>query len=74
MTEQQPEVAAMLEQIKSMGFEAFQTVISLGRWSDGTRLTPEEQGLAMQALIIYEHQNVPLSERTGFIHKGSCSS
>jgi len=67
-------IAAMLDKVKEFGFEQFQEIIALGRWPDGTLLDQAEKPVALQALIIYEHQYVPLSERTGFIFKGHCSN
>ena len=69
-----PMVVSMFEKVKELGFEGFENIIALSRWPDGERLSPEEMSAAMQALIMYEHQNVALSDRTGFIHKGKCDS
>ena len=69
-----PMIVSMFEKIKELGFEGFQNIIALSRWPDGDRLSPEEMSAAMQALIMYEHQYIELSQRSGFIHKGKCDS
>ncbi len=49
--------------------EKFRGAIEIGRWADGTKLTDEQKQTCMQAVMIWEHEYVPVEERTGYIHK-----
>ena len=70
----QDQVLAMVQRIIDEGYDQFQTVISLGRWQGGEKLTDTEQALVFQALLVYEQRYVPLELRSGFIYKGRCDS
>ncbi|WP_020209631.1 YeaC family protein [Gilvimarinus chinensis] len=41
--------------------------IELGKWPDGRVLTAEQRELCMQAVIAYEHDNLPAEQHTGYI-------
>ncbi len=43
--------------------------VELGKWPDGKRLTPEQLETCMQAVIVWEKQNLPTQEHSGYIHK-----
>lgn len=47
--------------------ESFKRAIELGKWPDGKKLTDEQREVCMQSIILYEHQNVPEHERTGYV-------
>ncbi len=49
--------------------EKFRTAIEIGKWEDGTKLTAEQKETCMQAVLVWEHEFVPVEERTGYIHK-----
>ncbi|WP_367108619.1 YeaC family protein [uncultured Psychrobacter sp.] len=49
--------------------DKFREAIELGKWPDGRKLTAEQRETCMQAVMIWEHEHLPPSERTGFIHK-----
>lgn len=44
--------------------------VELGKWPDGRRLTDEQRATCMQAVLVWEHKNLPEAERTGYIDKG----
>ncbi len=48
----------------------FRRSIETGKWPDGRRLTDEQRATCMQAVIAWEHRNLPEAERTGYIDKG----
>lgn len=48
---------------------SFRTAIELGKWPDGRKLTPDQVQTCMQAVMVWEHEHVPETERTGYIHK-----
>lgn len=49
---------------------AFRQAVEIGKWPDGRRLSDEQRAICLQAIIAWEHQHVPESERTGYIDKG----
>ncbi|WP_367110880.1 YeaC family protein [uncultured Psychrobacter sp.] len=49
--------------------DKFREAIELGKWPDGRKLTAEQRETCMQAVMIWEHEHLPPSDRTGFIHK-----
>ncbi|MCC2636521.1 MAG: hypothetical protein K0Q68_240 [Moraxellaceae bacterium] len=48
----------------------FRRSIETGKWPDGRRLSDEQRATCMQAVIAWEHRNLPEAERTGYIDKG----
>ena len=49
--------------------DKFRMAIELSKWSDGRKLTAEQRETCMQAVMIWEHEHLSPSERTGYIHK-----
>lgn len=49
--------------------DKFRTAIEIGKWEDGRKLTDEQRQTCMQAVLVWEHEFVPVEERTGFIQK-----
>ncbi len=49
--------------------DKFRSAIEIGRWADGRKLTDEQRETCIQSLLIWEHEYVPVEERTGYIHK-----
>lgn len=47
----------------------FRTAIELGKWDNGVRLTDEQRQTCMQAVMVWEHEHLPVEERTGYIQK-----
>lgn len=47
----------------------FRTAIEIGKWPDGRRLTDEQRQTCMQAVVVWEHEHLDETERTGYIHK-----
>lgn len=41
--------------------------VELGKWPNGDRLTADQRQLCMQAVIAYEHKNLPPEQHTGYI-------
>lgn len=46
------------------------TAVEIGKWPNGVVLTKEQRQISMQAVIAWEVQNLPESERSGYIDKG----
>lgn len=49
--------------------DKFRLAIELGKWEDGRKLTAEQRETCMQAVMVWEHEYLGASERTGYIHK-----
>ncbi|WP_131667190.1 YeaC family protein [Psychrobacter pygoscelis] len=49
--------------------EKFRLAIELGKWPDGRKLSDEQRQTCMQAVMVWEHEHLPPTERTGYIHK-----
>lgn len=49
--------------------DRFRQAIELGKWADGRKLTADQRETCMQAVMIWEHEHLPPTDRTGYIHK-----
>lgn len=47
----------------------FRSAIEIGKWDNGVRLTDEQRQTCMQAVMVWEHEYLPIEERTGYIQK-----
>ena len=52
-------------------YQALKRAVEIGKWPNGSMLTPEQKSLVMEAVISYEHLHVDEEERMGFIDRGS---
>ncbi len=57
----------MLANITPDIYQKFKTAIELKKWPDGRVLTPQQLETCLQAVIAYEHLNLPEHERTGYV-------
>ena len=57
----------LLNSITPEIYSNLKRAIELGKWSDGNKVSSEQRQLCMQAVIAYEHKNLPLEEHTGYI-------
>jgi uncharacterized protein len=48
-------------------YQKLKTAVELGRGLDGNKLSAEQRKLCMQAVIAYEHKNLPPEMHTGYI-------
>ena len=55
-------------------YENLRSAVELGKWQDGSRLSARQLEHCMEAVILYEAQNLPPSERTGAPLKQQCES
>ena len=82
MSEQIPEIPfdkpdsidALVDAMTPTIYENLKTAVELGKWSDGTRLSPEQVESCLQAIILYESKNLPESERIDSSIPTGCSS
>lgn len=49
----------------------FRTAVEIGKWANGVALTQEQRETCMQAVLAWEHQNLPEEQRTGYIDRGT---
>ena len=61
----------MLESLTPELVESFRRAIETSKWPDGRRITDAQRATCMQAVIAWEHQNLPENQRTGYIDKGN---
>ncbi len=62
--------------LQTMSPQLYQTLkqaLELGRWPNGERLTDDQREAGLQAIIVYEHEHVPESERVGYMPQ-TCKS
>lgn len=60
------------EMLKAMTPEmhrALRTAVELGKWPNGEKLSEEQRGICLRAVIAYDQQNLPEAERTGYIDR-----
>lgn len=57
----------LLSSITPEIYENLKRAVELGKWPDGNRLGAEQRQLCMQAVIAYEHKNLPPEAHTGYI-------
>lgn len=82
MSEQIPEIPfdkpdsidALVDAMTPTIYENLKTAVELGKWGDGTRLSPEHVESCLQAIILYESKNLPESERIDSSIPTGCSS
>lgn len=47
----------------------FKNAIEIGRWQNGDKLSGEQIALCMQAVMVWEHEHLPVDQRTGYVAK-----
>ncbi len=47
------------------------TAIEIGKWPNGVALTQEQRQICMQAVYAWEMKNLPETERSGYIDRGT---
>ena len=47
------------------------TAIEIGKWPNGVVLTKEQRQICMQAVYAWEMKNLPETERSGYIDRGT---
>lgn len=48
-------------------YERFKLAVELRKWPNGSALTAQQVEICLQAIIAYEHRNLPEQERTGYV-------
>jgi len=60
----------MIETMTPDVYRRLKTAVELGKWPDGSLLTPEQRQQSLQAVIAWGERHLPQSERVGHINKG----
>ncbi|WP_257267056.1 YeaC family protein [Endozoicomonas sp. ONNA2] len=47
--------------------QALKQALELGKWPDGRAMSEAERDASLQAVIVYEHEHLPASERVGYM-------
>lgn len=61
----------MIENLTPAMVAQIRRAVELGRWPDGRRLTDEQRGLCLQAVIAWDARHLEADERVGYIDRGS---
>ncbi|NLJ12683.1 YeaC family protein [Denitrificimonas caeni] len=65
--------ADLIERITPETYKTLKLAMEIGKWGDGTKLTQEQKELTMQAMILWEQNNLPEEERTGYMGGQECA-
>lgn len=63
-----------LAEMNPQVYQSLKQSLELGRWPNGDRMTTEQRDASLQAIIVYEHQHLPESERVGYMPQQCKSS
>jgi len=66
-------LAELIGNISPATYDNLKSAIELGKWSDGSRLSGDQMDKCTQAIILYEAENLPQQQRTGFGLPAGCS-
>ena len=61
------QLAEFLESMTPRVYQSLKQSLELGRWPNGEKMTREQRDASLQAVIVYEHQHLPASERVGYM-------
>lgn len=65
----------MINQMTPAIYESLKQAVSLRKWPDGRRLTPEQTELCLEAVMRFEvENNVPEENRVGYLEKRTCGA
>jgi uncharacterized protein len=65
----------MINQMTPAIYESLKQAVSLRKWPDGRRLTPEQTELCLEAVMRYEAENnVPEENRVGYLEQRTCGA
>jgi len=65
----------MINQMTPAIYESLKQAVSLRKWPDGRRLTPEQTELCLEAVMRFEvENNVPEESRVGYLEQRTCGA
>ncbi|HHX35114.1 MAG TPA: DUF1315 family protein [Gammaproteobacteria bacterium] len=65
--------ADLIQRITPETYKTLKLAMEIGKWGDGTKMTQEQKELTMQAMILWEQNNLPEEERTGYMGGQECA-
>ena len=60
----------MIQTMTPETYENLRRAVELGRWPDGSTVTPQQRENALQAVIAWGERHLPPEQRVGYIDKG----
>ncbi|HKM38026.1 MAG TPA: DUF1315 family protein [Thiopseudomonas sp.] len=63
----------LIQSLTPETYDTLKLAMEIGKWGDGTKLTQEQKELTMQAMILWEQNNLPEEERTGYMGGQECA-
>lgn len=61
------DIEQVLQAVTPDVYEKLKLAVEIGKWPDGRKLSTEQRATCLQAVIAYDSQHKPESERIGFI-------
>lgn len=61
------DIEQVLQAVTPDVYEKLKLAVEIGKWPDGRKLSAEQRATCLQAVIAYDSQHKPESERIGFI-------
>jgi len=59
----------MIESMTPDIYRNLKQAVEIGKWPDGTVLSPQQRENALQAIIAWGEQHLPADQRVGYIDK-----
>lgn len=63
----EPDIKQMLEAMTPEVYRSFKRAVELRKWPNGAALTSEQVATCLQAMIAFEYQHLPETQRTGYV-------
>lgn len=61
------DIEQVLQAVTPDVYKKLKLAVEIGKWPDGSKLSAEQRATCLQAVIAYDSQHKPESERVGFI-------
>lgn len=68
------EFRRLVDQLTPEVYQNMKRAVETGRWPDGRAVSAEQREICMQAVITWEAEHLPESERTGYMPPDGCKS
>lgn len=62
-----PSLQELINNITPDIYTSLKQAVEIGKWPNGEKLSQEQRGLCLQAVIAWEKDNLPEEQRTGYI-------
>ncbi len=58
----------LIDSIDPDTYEKLKRAVEIGKWANGTPLTPKQREHCLQAVIAYDQKHRPAQQRVGYVH------